>query len=118
MIVECYVILCYQGDVNTAMTQFDNVLSRYPRSPRAHFGKAQALSALAEKRQSNAILEQAIDECMKVLALDDVPKVLFIKAGTLCADRQSFRGTIFGLEFPTVHASVSFTVSALILLVG
>jgi len=81
------------------MTQFDHVLSRYPRSPRAQFGKAQALNALAERRQSNAILEQAIGECMKVLALDDVPRELFIRAGTLCADRQSFRGTIFSLEF-------------------
>jgi len=85
------------------MTQFDNVLRRYPGSPRAQFGKAQALSALAERRQSNAILEQTIDECMKVLALDDVPQELFVKAATLCADRQSFRGIIFCLELPVLY---------------
>ena len=76
------------------MSQFDDILSRYPRSPRAQFGKAQSLNALAERRQSNAILEQAIGECVKVLELDDVPKELFIKAGTFCADRQTFRGVV------------------------
>jgi len=74
------------------MTQFDNILTRYPRSPRAQFGKARTLNALADKRRSNSILEQAIDECLKVLVLDDVPRELFTKAATLCADRQSFRG--------------------------
>jgi len=84
------------------MTQFDGILRRYPRSPRAQFGRAQSLNALAERRQSNTVLEQAIDECLKVLVLDDVPKELFIKAGTLCADRQSFRGTVLCLEFLVV----------------
>jgi len=50
---------------------------------------------MAERRQSNTILEQAINECLKVLALDDVPKELFITAGTLCAERQTFRGAVF-----------------------
>jgi len=77
------------------MTKYDDILGRYPRSPRAQFGKAQALNALANRRRSNAILEQAIGECVKVLELDNVPKELFIKAGTLCADRQSFRGAVF-----------------------
>jgi len=100
------IFLRYQGDVNTAMTQFDNALRHYPKSPRAQFGKAQALNALAERRQSNAILEQAIDECMKVLALDDVPRELFVKAGILCAARQSFRGIICCLELWVMHVFV------------
>jgi len=91
--------------MNTAMTQFDSILRRYPRSPRAQFGKAQSLNALAEQRRSNTILEQAIDECLKVLVLDGVPKELFIKAGTFCADRQSFRGTVLCLEFPIIYFS-------------
>jgi len=91
---NCF-MLCCQGDINIAMTQFDSILRRYPRSPRAQFGKARSLNALAERRQSNTVLEQAIEECLKVLALDDVPRELFIKAGTLCADRQSFRGIVF-----------------------
>jgi len=77
------------------MTKYDDILGRYPSSPRAQFGKARALNSLAERRQSNAILEQAIGECMKVLELENVPKELFIRAGTLCADRQSFRGVVF-----------------------
>jgi len=85
------------------MTQFNSILNRYPRSPRAQFGKTQALNALAEQRQSNSILEQAISECLKVLTLDDVPKELYIKAGTLCADRQSFRGTILCVKFPVTR---------------
>jgi len=92
-------MLYCQGNINTAMTQFDDILRRYPRSPRAQLGKALSLNALAERRQSNAVLEQAIDECLKVLELDDVPKELFIKVGTLCADRQSFRGIVCCLEF-------------------
>ena len=108
MRVKCYVLLYYQGDINSAISQFDNILDLYPTSPRAQFGKAQALNALAERRQSNTVLEQAIGECLKVLALDDVPRQLFIKAGTLCADRQSFRGTVFILELqPCDFFSVS-----------
>ena len=100
-------ILYYQGDENSAVAKYETILSRYPKSPRAQFGRAQALNAVADRRQSNAVLEQAIDECMKVLALDAVPKQLFIKAGTLCADRQSFRGTTFCLEFQTMYFSHS-----------
>jgi len=75
------------------MSKFDGILGRFPVSPRAQFGKAQSLNALAERRQSNPILEQAIDECLKVLSLPDVPKELYIRAGILCSDRQSFRGS-------------------------
>jgi len=93
--VKTEAMWCGQGDANGAMSQFDKILRHYPTSPRAQFGKAQALILLAEQRRSNAILEQAIDECLKILALDDVKKELFIRAGMLCADRQSFRGVAF-----------------------
>lgn len=74
------------------MTKFDNLLMKYPRSPRAVYGKAVALDKRAEAEKSNQLLEQAIDQYLKVLDLPDVPKSLLVKAGKICADKQTFRG--------------------------
>ncbi len=49
-----------------ALKEFDALVQRYPASPRAQYGKAQALDALSEKKQSNEFLERAIAEYQKV----------------------------------------------------
>jgi hypothetical protein len=58
------------------------------------YGKARALNALAEKLRSNAMLEQAIETCVQIVHLPDVPKKLLIMASKFCADKQSFRGQL------------------------
>ena len=48
------------------MKLFEGILKRYPKSPRAQFGKAHALDVMSEKKQSNQLLEQSIAEYDKV----------------------------------------------------
>lgn len=81
-----------QGHPEEALNLYNNILTKYPNSARAVYGKASSLNSLAAKKQSNALLEQAIAEYEVVLSLPDVPKMLFIVAGKTCAERQSFRG--------------------------
>lgn len=83
----------HQGKFAEALAKFDALLSKYPKSPRATYGRALALDKKAESERSNKVLEQSIDQMLKVLDLPDVPKPLLIEAGKKCADRQTFRGT-------------------------
>lgn len=85
--------------MDVAVDSFTSILARYPRSPRAMFGKILALNELAGQKHSNAILEQALELCTQFLALADVPKTLMIKAGKLCAERHIFRGTDLDSHF-------------------
>lgn len=71
---------------------YDALIAKYPNSPRAVFGKANALNKMAEEKQSNGLLEESITMYLKVLSLPDLPKALAILAGKACAERQSFRG--------------------------
>lgn len=81
-----------KGKAQEASDLYDAVIAKYPNSPRAVFGKANALNKMAEEKQSNALLEESINKYLKVLSLPDLPKALAILAGKACADRQSFRG--------------------------
>ena len=54
--------------------------------------KAEILEKMAAEQKSNDLLEQAITQYQFVLDLLDVPKDLLIKAGTILADKQAFRG--------------------------
>lgn len=85
-------MLFLQGKVTEALALYEAIISRYPNSPRAIYGRASALNKQAEQQKSNAVLEQAISEFLNVLSLPDVPKTLAIKTARTCAERQSFRG--------------------------
>ena len=71
---------------------FEQLLSLHPQSPRATYGRALALDIEADLYRSNALLEQAITEYLRVLELPDVPKALMILSGRKCSTRQTFRG--------------------------
>jgi aspartate beta-hydroxylase len=65
----------------------------HPTSPRARHGKAQAFDRLAEKKHSNALLQEAIDAYESVLALGaSVPDKLFAQAAERCINRMRFKG--------------------------
>lgn len=85
-------MLFLQGKITEASGLYDAIISRYPQSPRALYGKASVLNKMAEEKKSNAFLEQAISEFLNILSLPDVPKSLAIKTAKTCAERQSFRG--------------------------
>ncbi len=55
-----------QKRADEALEKFEGILSRYPKSPRAQYGKAQALDVMSELKKSNAILEESITEYEKV----------------------------------------------------
>ncbi|KAK2160180.1 hypothetical protein LSH36_138g01049 [Paralvinella palmiformis] len=78
--------------INEAQLKYKAVLTRHPNSPRANYGLAQTLCKQAEEQQSNRLLEECIELYQKLLQLPDVPKVLMLKAGRMCIERQQFRG--------------------------
>jgi len=52
---------------------------------------------VAEKQQSNKLLEKAIETCLQILSVPDVPKKLLIVASKFCVGRQSFRGQVINI---------------------
>lgn len=76
-----------------ALDQFESILAKHPKSPRAFYGKGRALDSLAESKRSNEFLEKAIATYIQALSLDvEVPKDLFLIIGYRCVDRMKFRG--------------------------
>ncbi|XP_064596923.1 aspartyl/asparaginyl beta-hydroxylase-like [Liolophura sinensis] len=81
-----------KGQIEKAMEKYNAILKRYPKSPRALYGKAENLDKLAEKKQSNTYLEEAIQTFLTVLDLENVPDDLVIQTGRRAAERMNFRG--------------------------
>lgn len=75
-----------------ALTQFAAILKVNPRSPRATYGRARALDQLAEQRQSNQLLTEAITNYQKLMSFDGVPPALFKMAADRCINRLRFMG--------------------------
>jgi aspartate beta-hydroxylase len=76
-----------------ALRAFVAILRTNPTSPRARYGKSQALDRLAEKKHSNSLLQEAIDAYEHVLALGaSVPDKLFVQAAERCINRMRFKG--------------------------
>lgn len=75
-----------------ALTQFAAILKVNPRSPRAIYGRARALDQLAEQRQSNQLLTEAITNYQKLMSFDGVPPALFKMAADRCINRLRFMG--------------------------
>jgi aspartate beta-hydroxylase len=76
-----------------ALNTFITILRTNPNSPRARYGKARALDRVAEKKQSNSLLQEAIDAYEHVLALGaSVPDKLFVQAAERCINRMRFKG--------------------------
>ncbi|XP_044766094.1 aspartyl/asparaginyl beta-hydroxylase isoform X2 [Coccinella septempunctata] len=75
-----------------ALRMFENILEKYPSSPRGLYGLASALDALAEAEKSNKLLEEAVANYLKIFDLRDAPDELFKMAMERCIDRVRFRG--------------------------
>ncbi|KAH1023489.1 hypothetical protein HUJ04_012686 [Dendroctonus ponderosae] len=84
----------HQLDKNAAYANkmFEALLEQYPLSPRSLYGKARALDILAEKKQSNDLLYEALTFYARVLNAPKVPDRLFIISAERHIDRARFMG--------------------------
>ena len=81
-----------KGQIQDAVFKFETLANKYPKSPRAMYGKAQSLDKLSELRQSNEILQQCIDTYGRVTEIPNCPMELKRRAVRRQADRLSFLG--------------------------
>ncbi|XP_073535448.1 aspartyl/asparaginyl beta-hydroxylase isoform X6 [Phyllobates terribilis] len=85
-----------KGKVEDALRAFELLVTKYPQSPRARYGKAQSEDDLAEKKRSNEILLRAIGTYEEVAAFPNVPADLVKIALKRRANRQQFLGRMRG----------------------
>ncbi|XP_042319649.1 aspartyl/asparaginyl beta-hydroxylase isoform X5 [Sceloporus undulatus] len=85
-----------KGKVEEALKAFETLVSKYPQSPRARYGKAQSEDDLAEKKRSNEILQRSINTYGEVASLPNIPDDLVKLALKRRADRQQFLGHMRG----------------------
>ncbi|XP_009330364.1 PREDICTED: aspartyl/asparaginyl beta-hydroxylase isoform X1 [Pygoscelis adeliae] len=85
-----------KGKIEEALRAFEALVSQYPQSPRARYGKAQSEDDLAEKMRSNEMLQKAINTYDEVVSLPNVPSDLVKLSLKREADRQQFLGRMRG----------------------
>ncbi|XP_070077601.1 aspartyl/asparaginyl beta-hydroxylase isoform X2 [Equus przewalskii] len=85
-----------RGKIEEAVNAFEELVRKYPQSPRARYGKAQCEDDLAEKRRSNEVLRRAIETYQEVAALPDVPADLMKLSLKRRSERQQFLGHMRG----------------------
>nr|XP_021544280.1 aspartyl/asparaginyl beta-hydroxylase [Neomonachus schauinslandi] len=85
-----------RGKIEEALSAFQELVRKYPQSPRARYGKAQCEDDLAEKRRSNEVLRGAIKTYQEVASLPDVPTDLLKLTLKRRSDRQQFLGHMRG----------------------
>ncbi|XP_025030526.1 aspartyl/asparaginyl beta-hydroxylase isoform X2 [Python bivittatus] len=85
-----------KGKAEEALKAFETLVSKYPQSPRARYGKAQSEDDLAEKMRSNEILQRSINTYGEVASLPNVPDDLVKLTLKRRADRQQFLGRMRG----------------------
>uniref|UniRef100_A0A8C9UN39 Aspartyl/asparaginyl beta-hydroxylase n=1 Tax=Spermophilus dauricus TaxID=99837 RepID=A0A8C9UN39_SPEDA len=85
-----------RGKIEEAVNAFEELVRKYPQSPRARYGKAQCEDGLAEKRRSNEVLRKAIETYQEVTSLPDVPTDLVKLSLKRRSERQQFLGHMRG----------------------
>ncbi|XP_048959900.1 aspartyl/asparaginyl beta-hydroxylase isoform X12 [Canis lupus dingo] len=85
-----------RGKIEEALSAFQELVHKYPQSPRARYGKAQCEDDLAEKRRSNEVLRGAIETYQEVASLPNVPTDLLKLTLKRRSDRQQFLGHMRG----------------------
>ncbi|XP_006900795.1 PREDICTED: aspartyl/asparaginyl beta-hydroxylase-like [Elephantulus edwardii] len=85
-----------RGKIEEALKAFEELVRKYPHSPRARYGKAQCEDDLAEKKKSNEVLRGAIETYQEVVSLLDVPPDLVKLSLKRRSDRQQFLGHMRG----------------------
>ncbi|XP_069771796.1 aspartyl/asparaginyl beta-hydroxylase [Narcine bancroftii] len=83
-----------KGKSEEALQAFNELLKKYPQSPRAKYGKAQSEDDLAEKMRSNEILQRAISTYGEVIDMPNPTADLVKLALKRQANRQQFLGHI------------------------
>uniref|UniRef100_H3A284 Aspartate beta-hydroxylase n=1 Tax=Latimeria chalumnae TaxID=7897 RepID=H3A284_LATCH len=93
-----------KGKLEQAQKAFEDLVIRYPQSPRARYGKAQTEDDLAEKMRSNDMLQRAINTYGEAADLPNAPTDLVKLALKRRAERQQFlelgriRGSLVTLQ--------------------
>ncbi|KAM7369559.1 hypothetical protein PAMP_010876 [Pampus punctatissimus] len=85
-----------KGKLEEALRAFEVLVQKYPQSPRARYGRAQAEDDLADKLRSNDMLQKAINSYREAAELPDVTSDLLKAALKRRAERQQFLGRIRG----------------------
>ncbi|XP_076420039.1 aspartyl/asparaginyl beta-hydroxylase isoform X16 [Peromyscus maniculatus bairdii] len=85
-----------RGKIEEAMNAFEELVRKYPQSPRARYGKAQCEDDLAEKRRSNEVLRRAIETYQEAASLPDAPTDLVKLSLKRRSERQQFLGHMRG----------------------
>ncbi|XP_048214821.1 aspartyl/asparaginyl beta-hydroxylase isoform X1 [Perognathus longimembris pacificus] len=85
-----------RGKIEEALTAFEELVRKYPHSPRARYGKAQCEDDLAEKRRSNEILRRAIETYQEAASLPEAPADLVQLSLKRRSERQQFLGHMRG----------------------
>nr|XP_015209065.1 PREDICTED: aspartyl/asparaginyl beta-hydroxylase isoform X2 [Lepisosteus oculatus] len=85
-----------KGKIEDALQAFESLISKYPQSPRARYGKAQSEDDLAEKMRSNEVLLKAVNTFREAAELPNAPADLVKLALRRRAERQQFLGRMRG----------------------
>uniref|UniRef100_H2ZBL5 Aspartyl/asparaginy/proline hydroxylase domain-containing protein n=1 Tax=Ciona savignyi TaxID=51511 RepID=H2ZBL5_CIOSA len=102
--------LLLSKQTSKAKDAFQKLINSNPESPRARFGKAEALNKQSEEEKSNKLLQECIQAYGEVAQLQNCPVELKKKTLLLKADRQTFLGHLkaalqtklqLAREFPT-----------------
>ena len=81
-----------KGQIADALKRFEGLVNKYPKSPRAMYGKAQSLDKMADLKQSNEVLQRSIEAYGRVVDLPECPLELKRRVMRRQADRLSFLG--------------------------
>jgi len=79
-------------EVESVLEEFNSLISMYPTSPRAIWGKARCLDELADRNRNNGLLDEGIEAYQEVVDSEETPKALFILAAKRLVNRLQFRG--------------------------
>ncbi|XP_005066793.1 aspartyl/asparaginyl beta-hydroxylase isoform X4 [Mesocricetus auratus] len=85
-----------RGKIEEATRAFEELVRKYPQSPRARYGKAQCEDDLAEKRRSNEVLRRAIETYQEAASLPDATTDLVKLSLKRRSERQQFLGHMRG----------------------
>lgn len=85
-----------RGKIEEAVNAFEELIRKYPQSPRARYGKAQCEDDLAEKQRSNEVLRRAIETYQEAASLPDAPTDLVKLSLKRRSERQQFLGHMRG----------------------
>ncbi|EDL05668.1 aspartate-beta-hydroxylase, isoform CRA_b [Mus musculus] len=85
-----------RGKIEEAVNAFEELVRKYPQSPRARYGKAQCEDDLAEKQRSNEVLRRAIETYQEAADLPDAPTDLVKLSLKRRSERQQFLGHMRG----------------------